>query len=129
MSRGRIAENNEVLDKWVLKSTDYTGETTIIKFDRKKSPNGPYRIETILPKGTRLSKPIIDKNQKYTPHPIVVLFKTSNRPNAKSKIKVFKNDNIDYIISSDKLVGIPTKAEILEIGMGESFIEKYKNLI
>jgi len=129
MSRGRIAENNEILDKWKIESTDYNGETTIINFDRKKSPNGPYKIETILPKGTRSPKPTIDRKQKYAPHPIVVLFKTSKRSNAKTKIKVFKNENIDYILSAEKLAGIPAKAEILEIGVGKEFIEKYKNLI
>jgi hypothetical protein len=41
-------------------------------------------------------------------------------------MKVFRNENIDYIISADKLVGIPAKAEIVDIGVGISFINKYK---
>ena len=40
--------------------------------------------------------------------------------------KVFRNENIDYIISADKLVGVPAKAEIVDIGIGKSFIKRYK---
>ena len=39
MSRGRPALEAVKLDKWVLDNTDYTGERSIIKFDRSKSPN------------------------------------------------------------------------------------------
>ena len=46
-----------------------------------------------------------------------MVFKTSNRSNAKTKIKVF-NKNIDYIISAKKLPGVPEKAEIIELGVG-----------
>ena len=57
--------------------------------------------------------------------PIVVAFKTSNRANAKTKIKVFKgNWTIDRVLS-EKLPGVPEKAEILAIGVGEAFVEKY----
>ena len=52
-------------------------------------------------------------------------FKTSNRSNAKTKIKVWKNENIDYILTAKKLPGVPEKAEILDIGVGLSFIEEY----
>jgi hypothetical protein len=49
----------------------------------------------------------------YGKNPVVVMvFKTSNRSNAKTKIKVF-NKNIDYILSAKKLPGIPEKAEWL----------------
>jgi len=126
MSRGRPNEQTEVLDKWVLDSTDYTGERSIIKFDRSKSSNGPYSIEHIPVKGTRQHKIKIEKGKGYSNQPIVVVYKTSNRSNAQTKIKVFANENIDYIISSDKLVGISSKAEILEIGVGDSFIKRYK---
>jgi len=53
------------------------------------------------------------------------LSKTSERSNAQTKIKVFANENIDYIISSPKLVGVPDKAIMLDLGVGESFIKIY----
>ncbi len=126
MSRGRPSEQVERLDKWTIDSTDYMGNRSIIKFDRLKSPNGPYLFENIPPKGTRTPKIKAEKGKAYGKHPVVLVFKTSNRSNAKTKIKVFKNQNIDYILSSDKLVGVPLKAEILDIGVGKSFIKKYK---
>ena len=54
-----------------------------------------------------------------------MVFKTSERSNAQTKIKVFANENIDYIITSPKLVGVPDKAIILELGVGESLIQAY----
>lgn len=58
--------------------------------------------------------------------PIVVAFKTSNRSNAQTKIKVFKgNWNIDRVLE-EKLPGISDKAIVLEIGVGSKFEEKYK---
>jgi hypothetical protein len=59
--------------------------------------------------------------------PVVMIFKTSNRSNAKTKMKIWKNENIDYILTAPKLPGIPDKAEILELGVGESFIKKYQS--
>tara|TARA_R110001583_G_scaffold144049_1_gene296088 strand:+ start:874 stop:1275 length:402 start_codon:yes stop_codon:yes gene_type:complete len=125
-NRGRPSEQVERLDKWVLDDTDYTGARSIIKFDRSKSSNGPYSFENIPPKGFRQPKFKPEKGKAYGKQPVVLVFKTSNRSNAKTKIKVFKNENIDYIISADKLVGVPTTAEIIDIGVGISFIERYK---
>ena len=59
-------------------------------------------------------------------YPTVLVFKTSNRSNAKTKIKGIKNENIDYILTADKLGGVPSKAEIIDIGVGKSFVERYK---
>ena len=127
MSRGRPKEQEAiVLDKWVIDSTDYTGERSIIKFDRSKSSNGPYSFENTPPKGNRQPKVKPEKGKAYGKQPVVLAFKTSNRSNAKTKIKVYKNENIDYILSANKLVGIPSTAEILDIGIGVSFIDKYK---
>ena len=125
-NRGRPSEQVERLDKWVLDDTDYTGARSIIKFDRSKSANGPYSFENIPPKGFRQPKFKPEKGKAYGKQPVVLVFKTSNRSNAKTKIKVFKNENIDYIISADKLVGVPTTAEIIDIGVGISFVDKYK---
>jgi len=55
-----------------------------------------------------------------------MVFKTSNRSNAKTKIKVWNNTNIDYINTAHKLPGVPDKAVILELGVGKGIIEKYK---
>ena len=127
MSRGRPKEQEAiVLDKWVIDSTDYTGERSIIKFDRSKSSNGPYSFENTPPKGNRQPKVKPEKGKAYGKQPVVLVFKTSNRSNAKTKIKVFKNENIDYILSANKRVGIPSTAEIIDIGVGISFVERYK---
>ena len=125
-NRGRPSEQVERLDKWVLDDTDYTGARSIIKFDRSKSANGPYSFENIPPKGFRQPKFKPEKGKAYGKQPVVLVFKTSNRSNAKTKIKVFKNENIDYILSANKLVGIPSTAEIIDIGVGISFVSKYK---
>ncbi len=126
MGRGRPSLEAVKLDKWVLDNTDYTGERSIIKFDRSKSPNGPYSFENIPPKGTRQLKLKPEKGKAYSKQPVVLVYKTSNRSNAKTKIKTFKNENIDYILSANKLVGVPSKAEIIDIGVGISFVERYK---
>ena len=42
-------------------------------------------------------------------------------------MKVWKNTNIDYIVSADKLPGVPDKAVILELGVGKNFEEKWKS--
>ena len=52
-------------------------------------------------------------------------FKTSNRSNAKIKVKVWNNENIDYILTAPKLPGVPSNAIILDIGVGSSFIKSY----
>jgi hypothetical protein len=42
-------------------------------------------------------------------------------------MKIWKNENIDYILTANKLPGVPDKAEILELSVGASFIEKYQS--
>jgi len=50
------------------------------------------------------------------------------RKNAKIQLEVFENTRVDDIISSAKRKPlIPKENEILDIGVGESFIEKYKH--
>jgi|DEB0MinimDraft_10_1074344.scaffolds.fasta_scaffold285020_2 hypothetical protein len=56
-----------------------------------------------------------------------IVFKTSNRKNARTKIKVFKNKTPDDILKVDKLTGIPINAIILEIGFGQRLNEIYKH--
>ena len=62
-------------------------------------------------------------------YPTVLVFKTSNRSNAKTKIKVYKTKNVDEVIDGlekGKLPGVPKKAEVLELGLGENIVKKYK---
>tara|TARA_B100000927_G_C16410527_1_gene447128 strand:- start:169 stop:396 length:228 start_codon:yes stop_codon:yes gene_type:complete len=62
-------------------------------------------------------------------YPTVLVFKTSNRSNAKTKMKVYKTRNVDEVIDDlekEQLPGVPKKAEILELALGENFIQKYK---
>jgi hypothetical protein len=56
---------------------------------------------------------------------VTIVFKTSNRSNAKTKMKTFRNKNIDDVLEA-KLPGIPDAAVILEIGIGKCFEEQYK---
>lgn len=67
------------------------------------------------------------RTKLYPQSPVVVVFKTSNRSNAQTKLKVFKNRNIDEVLDENNdLPGIPECAEWLEVGVGESFVESYK---
>ena len=68
------------------------------------------------------------RSKSYVDDPVVVVFKTSNRSNAQTKMKVFRNRNVDEVIDTKtKLPGIPDIAVFLEVGLGEVFIEKYKS--
>ena len=131
MSRGRPSEQVEVKRKYNLvfhevPTKPELGETTTWYFDLDKTPNGPYKVETKFPKGSKPPKVKIEKNRTYNKMPVVMVFKTSNRSNAKTKMKVWRNTNIDYINSAAKLPGVPEKAVILHLAIGESFIKKYK---
>ena len=51
-------------------------------------------------------------------YPTVLVFKTSNRSNAKTKMKVYKTKNVDEVIDGleeGKLPGVPKKAEVLDL--------------
>jgi len=131
MNRGRPVEKDEV--KKVYEQVFYEvpskpelGETTTWYYDVDKAPNGPYKVVTTFPKGVKYPKVKIEKNKTYGKMPVVLVFKTSNRSNAKTKIKVWRNTNIDYIATADKLPGVPEKAVILHLSVGEGFIKKYK---
>lgn len=103
------------------------GWKSVWHYDVNKSTSGPWKTEHFPVKGEKHPKPKIQKNQTYGGLPIVMVFKTSNRSNAQTKIKVWKNTNIDYIVSADKLPGVPDKAVILELGVGKNFEEKWKS--
>lgn len=110
--RGR-PKNKEVKNTYLKDNYNKQGKSYTLK-----------TIEPTLVHNTPKFTP--SKSLKYTPAPIVMVFKTSNRKNAKTKIKVWNSYNIDYILSQDKLPGVPDNAEILEIGLGKIFIDKYK---
>ena len=59
--------------------------------------------------------------------PVVVKFKTSNRSNARTKQKAINNRNVDEVLDiNTKIPGIPQNAVILSVGLGKSFIKKFK---
>ena len=131
MSRGRPSEQTEVKTIWEQVFYEYPskpelGETTTWYYDKSKSDNGPYKVVTKFPKGVKSPKVKIEKNQTYGKMSVVLVFKTSNRSNAKIKMKVWRNTNIDYIATAPKLPGVPDKAEILHLSVGEGFVAKYK---
>ena len=67
------------------------------------------------------------RGSSYPKVPIVIAFATSNRSNAKYKVKVVRNRNIDELIDLNyRIPGIPDIAVIKEVGMGEIFIERYR---
>ena len=57
---------------------------------------------------------------------VTIVFKTSNRSNAKTKMKTLRNKSIDDVLER-KIPGIPDNAVILEIAMGEIFENKLKH--
>ncbi len=131
MSRGRPSEQTEIRRKYELTFHEVPtkpelGETSIWYFDLDKAPNGPYKVEVKHPRGFKPPKIKIEKGRKYNNLPVVLVFKTSNRSNAKTKMKVYRNTNVDFVNSCAKLPGVPEKAEILHLSVGENFIEKYK---
>lgn len=72
------------------------------------------------------------REASYPKLPIGIAFATSNRSNAQYKVKVIKNRNIDELIDLNYIIpGIPAKAVIKEVVMGQSLcdklIEKYKD--
>ena len=117
-NRGRPSEQVVKLDKWVLDTEDSTWY-----YDKSKSANGCWRVEQKFTAGEK--QPKIDK-KPYNKMPVAMVFKTSNRSNAKTKMKIWRNTNIDYINSAPKLPGVPECAVILELLVGEGSINSYK---
>lgn len=59
--------------------------------------------------------------------PKVVVVHKGPRKNSKVILEVFENTRVDDIINLRKLKPlIPEENEILDIGVGESFVERYK---
>ncbi len=131
MAQGRIKENDTVLDKWVMETYETPtkpelGSKSVWHFDRNKNDKGCYKVEHTPAKGETHPKVKVNKTQSYG-FPVGMVFKTSKNTNAKTKLKVWNNTNIDYIITQDKLPGVPEKAVILELGIGKELIKTWKS--
>jgi hypothetical protein len=103
------------------------GTKTTWFHDVNKNSNGPYKVEKTFPKGHKFDKVKPEKSKAYSKQPVVMVFKSSERANAKYKIKVWNNENIDFIITAPTLPGVPDTAIILETAVGESFIDIFKS--
>ena len=67
------------------------------------------------------------RTSEYAKIPISIVFATSNRSNAKIKIKTIKNRNIDQLIDCNfNIPGIPKIAVIKKVGVGKAFHDIYK---
>ena len=132
MSRGRPKEQEAIpWQKYTQEMLEFPskpelGSRSVWHYDRSKFDRGPYKTEYFPAKGERQLKFKPEKGKAYGKQPVVLVFKTSNRSNAKIKMKVWKNENIDHIISQDKLTGVSSKAVMLELGVGNALIERYK---
>lgn len=59
--------------------------------------------------------------------PLVIVWKTSNRSNATTKIKKTSNYNLDFFLKTDCTIpGIPLDAIILELGIGKKLYDIWK---
>ena len=131
--KGRPKETPPVqLDKWTREFCEVPTKPELgwkmnWYYDKSKNSNGPYKTEISYPKGYKHEKFKADKGKAYNNQSIVMVFKTSDRSNAKTKMKVWSHENIDYIISAPSLPGIPNTAIILETAVGEGFIEFFKS--
>jgi hypothetical protein len=128
----RLKENDTVLDKWTMTCYEFPskpelGSKSVWHFDRSKNPHGCWKVDHTPAKGEKLPKVKVNKTQTYGGVPVAMVFKTSKNSNAKTKIKVWNNTNIDYILTQDKLPGVPEKAVILELGVGENNIKTWKS--
>jgi hypothetical protein len=121
-------------EKWELTCYEYlnkdyqdTGRSTTFYYDISKNANGPYKTEITYPKNYKHETFKAEKGKAYNKQPVVMVFKTSERSNAKTKMKIWWNENVDYILSALSLPGIPETSIILELGVGETFIDSFKS--
>lgn len=135
MARGRPTEQPAVVKQkrvetyYEVPSKPELGWKSVWHHDSSKSTAGPWKTEHTPPKGWKAPKVKVVKNQSYGGMPIVMVFKTSNRSNAQTKLKTFRNRSVDEVLMN-KLPGVPEQAVILEVGVGSRFADiwrqKYK---
>lgn len=66
------------------------------------------------------------RESSYPRVPITIVFKTSDRKNAKYKMKTVRKYTIDDLMDLNYIIpGIPKGAIIKEIGVGKIFAERY----
>jgi hypothetical protein len=59
--------------------------------------------------------------------PLVIVWKTSERSNAQTKIKKTPHYSLDYFLQLEATIpGIPKDAIILELGIGKNLFETWK---
>jgi len=67
------------------------------------------------------------RETNYPKLPIGIAFSTSTQNNAKVSVKVIKNKNIDEIIELNYVLpGIPQKANIIAVVMGDKLVKELK---
>jgi hypothetical protein len=67
------------------------------------------------------------RENSYPKLPIGIAFTTSTQNNAKVSVKVIKNKNIDEIIELNYVLpGIPQKANIIAVVMGDKLVKELK---
>lgn len=62
----------------------------------------------------------------YHKSTVTIVFKTSDRSNARTKMKTFRNKSIDDILDTTRIIGVPDAAVILELGIGKQLEEQYR---
>jgi hypothetical protein len=62
----------------------------------------------------------------YHKSTVTIVFKTSDRSNARTKMKTFRNKSIDDILDATRIIGVPNAAVILELGIGKQLEEQYR---
>lgn len=61
----------------------------------------------------------------YHKSDVTIVFKTSTRSNAKTKMKTLRNKSIDDVLER-RIPGIPDTVVILEMGIGSEFERQWK---
>jgi|GEM_PF-2057583 len=131
--RGRPKDTpQEIKEKWVREFYEYPskpeiGCKSLWHYDNNKTTSGPFKTEVFYPKCEKPLKIKVDKGKAYGNQPVVMVFKTSNRSNARTKMKIWANENIDYILTAQKLPGVPDDAVVLELGVGKGFIGRWQS--
>ena len=108
--------------------TDYIhGSMTVTwNYDLNKYERGPISVDLAYPKDYDLPEKQKIDSSRYVSEPVVMVYKTSERSNAKYKLKTWSNKNMDQILRG-KGIGVPDDVIILELGVGSGLINDFKN--
>lgn len=129
MKRGRPEQETIVSPtKYSIEYIENNSSGDIIHrwdYNLNKYNRGPVNTEVIYPKNYDFGKPKKLDNSRYINEPIVMVYKTSERSNARYKLKVWMNKNIDQILRG-KGIGVNEDMIVIELGIGNQLIEEYK---